>query len=388
MKAKNLAILLITIFFISSSIFGKALAGDENNPEVEDETGETTEPQRGFRDIDKAWFGETNDTLLIYMKLAGSPPSLYEFAQNIDTTAFDYEVYFDVEGQGYAVCVSIQYAFVAGTIYTFDVPWVWAVRKIIYAANTDIIQSETETEGISETNYNPESVVLRWEIYKEAIGIGSGLEGRGMELVNTWAAIWDANENLPSDQRDPQTQAWDYAHTHRSNPGLNYRITGIGGIDYNIILSTDNYEKATFGGTPVEFLVYAKNNGTESSTVDFRAEYPDEEWTVVLSPNTTTIAKGSLRPISVTVTPPKDVENGTILILLIEGDIHIDGGDFVPVQPPLALMVVALSPPGEGNAGGWLENFINALKTNLAIIGAVIAVIVIAIIVLVILMKR
>jgi hypothetical protein len=92
MKAKNLAILLITIFFISSSIFGKALAGDENNPEVEDETGETTEPQRGFRDIDKAWFGETNDTLLIYMKLASSPPSLYEFAQNIDTTAFDYEV--------------------------------------------------------------------------------------------------------------------------------------------------------------------------------------------------------------------------------------------------------------------------------------------------------
>jgi hypothetical protein len=387
MKAKNLTVLLTLLFFVLSMTFGTALAGDETDPEVDDGIGDT-EPGREFRDIDAAWFSETNDTIKISLRLAGPPPSLLDFAQGIDTTTFDYEVYFDVEGTGYAASVSVQYAFVAGTIYTFDVPWVWNVRKVIYAANTDIIQSETGIDGISGNTYEPQLVELQWQIDKEAVGVGIEFEGRGQELVNTWAAVWDADENLPDAQRDPHTQAWDHANTHRSDPGKTYRITGIGGVDYNIVLSVGNYEKVTYGGTPVEFLVSAYNNGTDAFTVDFFPGDYDETWSVVLNPNTTTIARGSIRTISVTVKPPKDVENGTVLVLKIEGDIHIEGGDTVSVQPPLTLKIVALTPPDEKDGGGWLENFVSSLKANLAIIAAVIAVMVVAIIVLVVLIRK
>jgi len=394
MNVWNFLVLLTTLLFISNFTFGMALAGDQNNPEVDDDTGEISEPQRQFRDIDAAWFSETNDTIDVYMKLAGAPPSLYEFAQNIDTTTFDYEVYFDVEGVGYAVSVSIQYAFVAGTIYTFDVPWVWELREINYAMNTDIIQSETVRYNIvddenSDAEYDPEGVILKWEVYKEDISVGLQMEGRGQELVNTWAAVWDATDNPADAQRDPSTQAWDSAHAHFSNPGLDYRVTGFGGVDYNIVLSVDIDERVTFGGTPAEFLVHAYNDGTESFTVDFFPQYSVESWSVDLSENRTTIVQGTSRTITVTVTPPKDVENGTVLIVRIEGNIHmIDGNGTVPVQPPLTLKTVALSLPDEENQGGWIEDLVEMLKQNLAIIAAVIAVIVVAIIILVVLVKK
>jgi hypothetical protein len=371
-----------------------ALAGDQNNPEVSDETGETTEPQRQFRDIEAAWFSESNTTIIVQMKLVGPPPDLYQFAQNIDTTTFDYEVYFDVEGVGYAVSVSIQYAFVAGTIYTFDVPWVWELREVNYAMNTDIIQAETvkfnfNDDENSNAQYDPEGVTLKWEVYKEAVGVGLEWEGRGQELVNTWAAVWNANDNSADSQRDPSTQAWDYAHTHHSDPGMDYRVTGFGGVDYNIVLSVDGDEKVTFGGTPVEFLVHAKNDGTETFSVGFFPQYSDASWSVVLSEYNITIAQGKTKTIGVIVTPPKDVENGTELIVRIEGNIHmIDGNGTVPVQPPLTLRTIALSLPDEENEGGWLEDLAEMLKQNLAIIAAVIAVMVVAIIVLAVLIKK
>ena len=394
MKVRNLLVLITMLFFITSLTLGTALAGDENDPEVEDDTGEINEPGREFRDIAAAWFSETNETIKITMKLAGPPPSLYDFAQGIDTTTFDYEVYFDVEGIGYAVSVGIQYAFVAGTIYTFDVPWAWELRKVTYATHTDIILSESvmfnfDGDDNGDGGYEPEYVELKWEVHKEAIGIGLELEGRGQELVNTWAAVWNADENSANSQRDPSTQAWDYAHTHHSNPGKNYRITGFGGVDYNIELSADIDEKLTYGGTPVEFLVRAYNNGTDSFVVNFfPGSYP-ESWSVNLSENRITIARGTTRPIMVTVTPPKDVENGTVLVLLIEGDIQmIDGNDTIPIQPPLTLRTIALTPLDEPDGGGWLEDFVDMLKENLAIIAGVIAVMVVAIIVLAVLIKR
>ncbi len=394
MNVRNFLVLLSTLLFISNFTFGIALAGNQNSPEIQDDTDDTPEPQRQFRDIDAAWFSESNNTIDVYMKLAGPPPDLYQFAQNIDTTTFDYEVYFDVEGVEYAVSVSIQYAFVAGTVYTFDVPWVWELREVNYAMSTDIIQAETvkfnfDDNENSDAGYEPEGVTLIWEVYKEAVGVGLEWEGRGQELTNTWAAVWNSNENSADSQRDPSTQAWDYAHTHYSNPGLDYRVTGFGGVDYNIVLSVDGDEKVTFGGTPVEFLVHASNEGTETFTVDFYPEYSDESWSVNLSEKRTTIAQGKTKTIGVIVTPPKDVENGTELIVRIEGDIHmIDGNGTVPVQPPLTLTTIALSSPDEENEGGWLEDLVEMLKQNLAIIAAVIAVMVVAIIVLAVLIKK
>lgn len=394
MNVRNFLVLLTTFLFISSFTFGMVLAGDQNNPEVKDDTGETPDAGRQFRDIDVAWLSETNDTIDVFMKLVGPPPSLYEFAQNIDTKAFDYEVYFDVEGVGYAVSVSIQYAFVAGTIYTFDVPWVWELREINYAINTDIIQSETVRYNIvddenSDAGYDPEGAILNWEVYKLDVGVGLQSEGRGQELVNTWAAVWDADDNPSDAQRDPSTQAWDYAHTHYSNPGKVYRVTGFGGVDYNIVLSVDGDEKVTFGGTPVEFLVHATNEGTETFTINFFPQYSDESWSVDLSEYDLIIPQGAGRTITVTVTPPKDVENGTVLVVRIEGNIQmIDGNGTVPVQPPLTLRTVALTLPDEENEGGWIEDLVEMLKQNLAIIAAVIAVIVVAIIVLVVLVKK
>lgn len=396
MKFKNLVVLIITLFFIASFTLGTALAGDENDPEVDDDTDETAEPGRKFRDIDAAWFGdETNNTINIYLKLAGTPPGLVDLMDNPDTTTYEYEVYFDVEGVGYAVCAIIQYAAYIGDgtpiggVYSTTGTWAWVLRQVNYAAHTDIIQSETEIKDIGSTSYSSQNVVLRWTVDKEDIGIGTDYEGRGQELVKTWAAIWNADENSADSQRDPVSQAWDYANTHHSNPGRNYRIKGKGDVDYNIVLSVDNDEKITYGGTPVEFLVRANNNGTDTFTVVFSADYSDEGWTVVLSPNSTNIARGATRTLSVTVTPPKNVENGTVFIVTIGGNIdEIDGNATVPIQDPITLRTIGLTPPEESDGGGWLEDFVNALKKNLAIIAGVIAVIVVAILILAVLIRR
>lgn len=394
MKVKGTLVILISLLFVFNIIISTAIAGDEVNPEVDDETGEASEPGREFWDISAAWIGdESNDTINIYLKMAGPPPSLWDFSNDPDTTTYDYEVYFDVEGVGYAASCSVQYAFLAGNIYTFDAAWAWELRKVTYAAHTDIIQSEESHVAISDSDYDPQLVAMVWTVNKEDIGVGVDMAGRGMLLTNTWAAIWNTND-LPSDsQRDPSAGSEggvaDYAHTHLSDPGKNYRITGFSGVDYNIELSVDEDEKTTYGGTPVEFLVSAHNNGSDPFEVDFFPGEFDETWSILLSPNSTTITVGATRTITVTVTPPKKVVNGTVLSVVVEGNIHrLDGNGTIPVQPHLSLRIVALESQEEDDGGQWWENILDTLKENLAIIAAVMAIIVIAIIVLVVLIRR
>ena len=394
MKVKGSLVILITLLIILNIIISTAIAGDEVNPEVDDDTGEASEPGRDFWDIAAAWIGdETNNTISIYLKLAGPPPSLWDFTNDPDTTTYDYEVYFDVEGTSYAVSSSVQYAFVAGTIYTFDEVWNWQLRSVTYAAHTDIIQSEENQNEITDTAYNSQLVAMVWTVNKEDIGIDLDMAGRGVLLTNTWAAIWNTNDLPSNSQRDPiagtEAGVADYAHTHFSNPGKNYRITGAGGVDYNIELSVDEDEKTTYGGTPVEFLVHAYNNGSDAFQVDFFPGEHDESWSVNLTPSSTTITVGATRTITVTVTPPKKVANGTVLVVIIEGNIQrLDGNGTVPVQPHLVLRILALESSEEDHGGAWWENILDTLKENLAIIAAVIAIIVIAIIVLAVLIRR
>ncbi|ODS37921.1 MAG: hypothetical protein A7315_03455 [Candidatus Altiarchaeales archaeon WOR_SM1_79] len=386
MNVKKLLVLLISLFFLSCFICSSVFAGSQDDPEIIDNTGDTDDSGWQFRDIESAWFSETNLTVIISLKLAGPPPNFISWDR--DTTTFHYEVYFDVEGSSYAVSVSIQYAFTVGGIYVVDAPWVWELRRVVYAAPTDIIQSE-ERIGDVNGDYDGNQVILEWEVNKDDIGIGLEWEGRGQMIVSTWTAIWNANENPADSQRNPEEQSWDYANTHHSNPGKSYRITGMGGVDYYVILSADIEEKITYGGTPVEFLVRAFNNGSEPFTVDFFSVYSGEGWSVILSVNSSTIARGATRTITVTVTPPEDVENGTLLIIRIDGSIHeIDGNGTVSIEEPVYLRAIALSPPKEEDKGNLFEDIIEALKNNLIIIAVVIIVLVIAIIVLVVLIKR
>ena len=108
-----------------------------------------------------------------------------------------------------------------------------------------------------------------------------------------------------------------------------------------------------------------------------------------INPNSTTIAKGANRPISVLVTPPKDVVNNTKILLKIEGNIQdIEGNGTVPVDPPLTLSIIGLSTPGENEEKPWWENLIDTIKENILIVGGAIAVVIIAIIILAILIRR
>lgn len=393
MRFKNSLILIISLIFFTSIISGTAMAGDESFPEIDDDTGE--EPGSPFRDIVSAWFNEDNVSIIISLKMAGSPPGLMDLANQQDTTVYEYEVYFDVEGVSYSVCAIVQYAAYIGEgtplggVYSTWNTWTFELREINYALGTDIIQSETTKGDVSDSDYHADNVVLVWEVSKESIGIGEGKEGRGKELTNTWAAVWNADSNPAGEQRNPATQAGDYANTHHSNPGRNYRITGFSGIDYNIVLSIENNERSTFGGTPVEFRVSVQNNGTHNFDVKFFTTEPPTGWTVVLTPNSTTVAKGATRPLSVTVTPPKDVANGTILILNVEGSIkELEGNGTVPIAPPLTLRVIGLSPPDDSEEGEWWENLMDTIQENLFIVGGAIAVVIIAIIILVVLIKR
>jgi hypothetical protein len=375
------------------------LAGDEINPEVDDDTGDAgdgSEPGNQFRDIDAAWFGESNTSVEIYMKMAGSPPGLMDLVNNPDTTTFEYEIYFDVEGESFAVVAIIQYAAYIGEgtpiggVYSTESTWDWELRGVNYALGTDIIQSETTIGGLSDSSFTESDVILKLDVSKEDIGIGEGAEGRGQLLTNTWAGIWNANDNPSDGQRDPTQQAFDYAHTYNSNPGRTYRLTGYGGIDYAIELSTDNGEKETFGGTPVEFVVKAHNNGTHAFEVKFFTSEPPVGWTVAFDRNTTTVPRDATQLIQVTITPPKDVANGTVQNFIIEGDIQeVEGGNStVPVDPPLKLTVVALKASGESEDGAWWENLMDTIKDNILIVGGAIAIVIIALVILVILVKR
>jgi hypothetical protein len=395
MRFKNSLILIISLIFLSSIILGTAMAGDESNPEIRDDTGE--EPGSPFRDIDSAWFEENNVSIIISLKMDGSPPGLMDLANQQDTTVYEYEVYFDVEGVSYSVCAIVQYAAYIGEgtplggVYSTSSTWTFELREINYAIGTDIIQSETTKGDVADSDYHGDSVVLEWEVSKESIGIGEGKEGRGKELTKTWAAVWnaDSDANPPNAQRNPATQAVDYANTHYTDPGRSYRITGYAGIDYNIVLSIENNERSTFGGTPAEFRVNVQNNGTHNFEVIFFTSEPPEDWIVVLTPNSTTIARGATRPLSVTITPPKEVSNGTVLVLNIEGNIkELEGNGTVPIAPPLSLRVIGLSPPDDSEEGQWWENLIDTIQENLFIVGGAIAIVIIAIIILVVLIKR
>jgi hypothetical protein len=374
------------------------MAGDEVNPEIEDDTGEGNGAGGQFRDIDAAWFSEDNDTVIISLKMAGSPPGLMDLANQQDTTVYEYEVYFDVEGTSYAVAAIVQYAAYIGEgtplggVYSTHSSWGWELREINYALGTNIINSEASTGDVSDEDYDPNTVTLMWEVSKESIGIGEGIDGRGQELTNTWAAVWNADPSsgTPADaQRDPQTQSEDYAHTHHSDPGKSYRIRGFAGIDYNIVLSTDDNDKEAFGGTPTEFLVKVQNNGTHNFQVSFFTTAPLEGWTIVVDPNATTVTKTSSKTISVSVTPPKKVANGTVMTFRLEGNINeVEGNGTVPISPALELMVTGLASSGGEDEGNLLEDLINAITENIIIVGGSILVVIIAIIILAILIRR
>lgn len=394
MNVKNSVVLLIALLFVINFIFCTAIAGDQSDPEVKDTTGDSTstgEPGSSFRDIEAAWFGPepTNETLEIHLKMAGAPPGLMDLRQE-PSDNYDYEVYFDVDGKGYAVAVTIQYAFSLGGMYSPTNTWTWELRSVSYRLGSDTIGSETAvSEGINSNNFVDN--IITWEINKEAVGIGSGLKGRGKSLINTWAAIWNADASPSGSQRDPKTQATDFAHTHHTNPGDSYNIRGVGDIDYNVVLSVADDEKETHGGKPVTFTVIARNNGTDEFLVDFNFNVTsgDESWSVVLYPNSTTIANGDKRDITVTITPPKNVKNGTTLIVKIGGVIHEkDGDETYPILNPVTLKAIGLSSANEDEGGGWFEEFMEMLADNLAIIAGAIAIVVVAIIVLAVLIRR
>lgn len=395
MRFNNSLILTISLFFLSSIVLGTVMAGSDVDPEISDNTGDNNGQGSQFRDIVSAWFSETNKTVLIHMKMDGSPPGLMDLANQQDTTVYEYEVYFDVEGKSYAVAAMVQYAAYIGEgtpiggVYSTHSTWDWELREINYALGTDIINSESSAGGVADTNYNPSEVIMQWEVNKESIGIGEDILGRGQELTNTWAAVWNA-DSAPSDsQRDPHTQSDDWANTHHSNPGRNYRITGFSGIDYNIILSIENDHRETFGGTPAEFLVKVRNNGTHNFVVNFFSSEPPADWQVTLTPNSTTIAKGATRSLSVIITPPKKVANGTTESFRLEGSIkELEGNGTVPISPPLTLKVTALSSSEESEDGAWWENLAETIRDNIVIVGGAIVVVIIAIIILVILIRR
>jgi hypothetical protein len=381
MKVRKTAILIIIIIFLLNLTVGFTLAGDESNPEIQD--NQSGDGDTDFRDIDKAWFRDEENTTLIYLKLAGAPPDLGTWLGEADTTNYDYEVYFDVNGVGYAAAVQVQYAFtVAQGLFTVDQPWTWEIRKVVYGSKSDVIASETQS---NETDGNYDDLIMEWEINKADLGIPPGISGAGVELKRTWAAVWDADQYPSDETRDPDT-ASDYAHTHYTNPGRTYRITGTGGVDYTIELSADEVIKETPGGIPIEFLVRAYNNGSHEFDIEFFTGSESPGWSINLTPvSSVKIGVQNSRTLTVTVTPPKDVENNTEIYVTIEGNIkEIDGNGTIPIRDTLTLTVVGLIAPSEAEDENWWD----IIMDNIAIIAGVIAVVIVAVVILGVLVRR
>jgi len=386
MGKRDLLALLSSILIAVCIISGSVLGGDLYNPEVEDDTGETDDPTMAFRDIESAWFGgETNSTMEVSLKLVGEPPGLMDLANAQDTTIFEYEVYFDVEGVGYAVVCSVQYAtsIGAGTpiggVYSPTQTWSTELRRVTYAPFTDVILSETSIGDAVSFEYNSDDVVFKWTLLKNDIGVENGFEGRGQKLVNTWAAVWNAEDASSGGQRNPESDSWDYAQTHYSDPGKEYRIIGEGNVDYNVELSVGENAKITYGGTPAEFLVSVRNNGSQEFTVELFATFSDEAWNVSIDPKVSTVPQGSTRNVEVAVTPPKEVDNGTTLIVVITGAIDlVDGNGTVPIQSTVYLYTTGLATSEEDDNSLW-DILMDNIMYMFAVIGAIIFIIIIII---------
>jgi hypothetical protein len=315
-----------------------------------------------------------------------------DLANAQDTTVYEYEVYFDVEGVGYAVVCSVQYATSIGTgtpiggVYSPTTTWEAELREVIYAPFTDVIQSENFLSALDQDHfdYDSENVVISWRINKEDIGVQAGFDGRGQKLVNTWAAVWNVDDAPSGNQRDPEANSWDYAQTHYTDPGRDYRIKGEGSVDYNVELSVQEDEKVTYGGTPAEFLVSVHNNGSQDFTVELFATFSSETWNVTLDPKVSTIAQGSTRNVEVAVTPPKDVDNGTTLIVVITGTIDlVEGNGTVGIQDSVVLTTTGLATSEEDDNSWW-----DILMDNIMYMAAVIGIIIFVIIIIILLAVR
>ena len=89
-----------------------AMAGTEENPEVMDDTGDSTTGE-GFHDILKVWVGEeTESEISIFMKVSGNPKSVSvgDFIDMQDEPIYNFEVYFRCMGTEYGISAKTQVA--------------------------------------------------------------------------------------------------------------------------------------------------------------------------------------------------------------------------------------------------------------------------------------
>ncbi len=335
--SRGLSLLMILLMLVSLS--APVLGGDIDDPEVTDDTGSGDAPE-DFKDIDSAWFGdEGNQTLGIRLRVVGPPISFLEGLGQQDTTPIEYEVYFDVDGNNYAVSVEIPYAraTLAGAVLgTYS--WSWSLKTVKYATGNNI-ESEDSVSGATVTGtYDYEDDVIEFEINKEDIEVEDGSEGRNTKIENPWVAVWNAETHPDNEERD-LSDALDYGMT-RSSPGRTYTITG-GELDFwEIMLSTEENRKTVQLGESVEFIVVVFNNSTVGADVNMTVAFAATGWTVNAGPTPLFIENGEeSTKFKVTVSPPADVKNGSALSITVRSEINVEGNGDVD---QIVLTVTAL----------------------------------------------
>lgn len=345
MAGKKAFLMLITAVLLISAITaieGPVFAGKENDPEINDSTGDTS--LAVFQDIDKVWFdNEENKTIDINLKVAG-PPKAWEPREIIDqqVETMSYEVYFDVGSKHYAVAVSVPFARAGPMdLNVFGTnAWTWQLNEVKYGKQ-DAVTSEERLEGLNSNSFDAEELIFTYTLNKDSINVKEGLEGIGMKIEHTWAAIWDEDENGQN-----LTDAVDYAKTY-SSPGRDYLITGGLGAIYEITVKVDKVNQTIAIDEAAIYTITIENVGTAEST-PVNVSYSltgTGEWDVRFNRNYTIIDPGISTKFILTIRAPADADNGSTLITTVVASIVTENHTLN--SPPIVVKTMVMVNEGE-----------------------------------------
>ncbi len=354
---------VVLLLLLASAAVPPASAGDENNPEITDSTGDAT-TNRDDMDLESAWVhAEDNRTLTFRIKLAAlsafSPRSDW---QSLPQIYYDY--YFTIKGKDYALRARIP---VHGPLAVFAA---FNLYEVKYGSGGENI-TFTDANGTVGGIYSTGNAYIEMDINKENVN----KPDRGDLVTNMWAAVW-------YQPRGQDMQRVDSAMSH-SSPGRNYLVKGQFAHYYDVSLEVSNLTVTGAPRTqPARFNLTIRNNSDIEIWINLtNTTIEERDYELRYSRNDTGgiyVAANDTERITLTVTIPDNATNGTNVGFKVWGLYETtDGSELKTNELNLQVQVRFIPPKPPQKTRGFFD-IIKEYSTYLFIMIAAVFLIVVA----------
>lgn len=306
LRAKYILTLILAILTFVI-IINTASAGDEDNPEIEDEDDIIPDTLMPDRDIDKAWFGnetlETFQTTLQVKNLGPEPiiPLPFEFLWKEYTA--EYYVFFTNEEDGEEYYSMARFEFQLNA----TIP---SMHYYIGKGNETL----AETYGYVDFGNNTLTVV----VFKSVIGNIS----RGSNLTNTYAESKAVLGLLTG-----TTQELDRDRAPNEGYGKNYTITD-GKVINDVSLQVSPSSLEVENGESAEYNITVQNHGEYKRDISLSLSgIPNVYWSAQLSKTLITLTPYNSTYVILTVIP-NGAEDGEKAVITVT-ETHTQDGILV-----------------------------------------------------------